>query len=90
MVIQGTALICGFWRFPNFEKLLFLIVKILKFGLKAILKVKYAIVNLVMKLNIMLDKYFVTKNMIIMALLLAGIENVLPPNDGRKIIWARK
>ena len=25
-----------------------------------------------------------------MALLLAGIENVLPPNDGKKIIWARK
>ena len=51
---------------------------------------KYEIVNWAMKLNIMLDKYFVTKNMIIMALLLAGIENVLPPNDGKKRIWARK
>ena len=38
----------------------------------------------------MSDKYFVTKNMIIMALLLAGIENVLPPNVGKRIIWARK
>ena len=43
-----------------------------------------------MKLNIMLDKYFVTKNMITMALLLVGIENVLLLNDGKKIIWVRK
>ena len=89
MVILGTALFGGFWSL-GFRKITVRDSQFENFLFESNLKVKYAIVNLAMKLNIMLDKFFVTKNMIIMALLLAGIENVLLPNDGRKIIWARK
>ena len=88
MVIQGTVSRILEFEDSNIGKSSSGLFKTL--SLKAILKVKYAIVNLVMRLNIMSDKYFVTKNMIIMALLLAGIENVLPPNVGKRIIWARK